>query len=737
MPDFTEQILAAVARKSYEPLKPKALARKLGVPQKLYGDFRNALRELVRQGRVEFGKNHAVRPAGQHGTVVGAYRRTSSGLGFVRPHLVEGKAGADIAIREDDSLDAATGDEVLVKVLSKGRGEAGPRGEILQILARATRQFVGTYFERDGDGHVRVDGTVFSHSIYVGDPGAKGARPDDKVVLEMLRFPSQEDYRGEGVIIEVLGPRGRPGVDTLSIIREYGLPDKFPEDVLEEARAAAAAFREDDLAGRTDFTGDLVITIDPADARDFDDAVSLLIDPRSKHWQLAVHIADVAHFCPPGGALDKEARKRGTSVYLPQRVLPMFPEIISNSLASLQQGRVRYVKSALIDFTPAGQRTRVGFHDGAIRARKRFNYDQVSQILEVAEAHGAQRAVTADVDEELVALLLRMRDLAMILRKRRRKRGALELNMPEVELEYDEQGRVSGAHFAKQDVSHQIIEEFMLAANEAVAEHLAGLGVAFLRLVHPAPDPAKLEAFRDFARGLGYKVEKTVDRFTLQRILEQSAARPDMHAVHYALLRSLKQAVYSPDEEGHYALASETYCHFTSPIRRYPDLTVHRQLGQWLLTGRAGGAEAELHALGQHCSKMERRADLAERELIKVKLLAYLEERLGTELEVIITGVADYGFFGQAEQFPVEGLVHVSTLSDDYYYHDEAAHSLTGRRTGRTYRLGDKVQVKVVRVDVQRRQLDFRVSDRRRERGEVREEPPRPRPGRRRHQESE
>ncbi|HKI31308.1 MAG TPA: hypothetical protein VKA46_05540, partial [Gemmataceae bacterium] len=221
MPDFTEQILAAVARKSYEPLKPKALARKLGVPQKLYGDFRNALRELVRQGRVEFGKNHAVRPAGQHGTVVGAYRRTSSGLGFVRPHLVEGKAGADIAIREDDSLDAATGDEVLVKVLSKGRGEAGPRGEILQILARATRQFVGTYFERDGDGHVRVDGTVFSHSIYVGDPGAKGARPDDKVVLEMLRFPSQEDYRGEGVIIEVLGPRGRPGVDTLSIIREY------------------------------------------------------------------------------------------------------------------------------------------------------------------------------------------------------------------------------------------------------------------------------------------------------------------------------------------------------------------------------------------------------------------------------------------------------------------------------------------------------------------------------------
>jgi ribonuclease R len=733
MPDFTEQILAAVGRKSYEPLKPKALARKIGVPQKLYGQFRNTLRELVRQGRVQFGKNHAVRPAGQHGTVVGVYRRTSSGLGFVRPHVVEGKAGADIAIPEDASLDASSGDEVLVKVLSKGHGEAGPRGELLQILTRATRQFVGTYFERDGDGHVRVDGTVFSHSVYVGDPGAKGARPEDKVVIEMLRFPSQEDYRGEAVITEVLGPHGRPGVDTLSIIREYGLPDKFPEDVLEEARAAASAFHEDTLAGRTDFTKETVITIDPAEARDFDDAVSLTIDSRSKHWQLAVHIADVGHFCPPGSALDREARQRGTSVYLPQRVLPMFPEIISNSLASLQQGRLRYVKSALIDFTPAGQRTRTSFHDGAIRARKRFNYDQVSHILEIADAHGPRRAVTADVDEELVALLLRMRDLAMILRKRRRKRGALELDMPEIELEYDDQGRVSGAHLAKHDVSHQIIEEFMLAANEAVAQQLADLGVPFLRRVHPAPDPTKLEAFRDFVRGLGYKVEKNVDRFTLQRVLEQSATRPDRYAVHYALLRSLKQAIYSPEVEGHYALASETYCHFTSPIRRYPDLTVHRQLGHWLRTGRAGGDEAELQALGQHCSKTERRADVAERELIKVKLLAYLEERLGTEWDAIITGVAHYGFYSQAEQLPIEGLAHISTLTDDYYYYDEAGHSLTGRRTGRTYRLGDKVRVKVVRVDAQRRQLDFRVVDRR-ERPAPQE---RPRRGRPRHRDDE
>lgn len=702
MPNFTDQILTTVARKTYVPLKPKALARKLNVPSKQYGEFRKALRELVKQGRIEIGKNHGVRNARPHGTVTGIYRRTSTGSGYVRPHLIEGKAGPEVFIREDDALDAATGDEVLVRVTRKpSRAGLHPAGSVLQVLQRATRQFVGTYFERDGQGYVRVDGTVFSHSIYVGDPGAKGARPEDKVVLEMLRFPSLED-RGEGVISEVLGPRGQPGVDTLSIIRAFDLPDKFPEDVLDEARDAASAFDEHDLDGRQDFTGDLVVTIDPVDARDFDDAVSLHIDSHTRHWQLAVHIADVAHFVPPGSLLDREARKRGTSVYLPQRVLPMFPELISNSLASLQQDRVRYVKSALMDFTPMGQRTRTTFANGAIRNRRRFTYDEVSAIL--ADPSSAKD------DREIVALLLRMRDLAMVLRKRRLKRGALELNMPEAELEYDAQGRVCGAHFAKHDVSHQIIEEFMLAANEAVAGHLTELDVPFLRRVHPAPEPNKLKDFADFARSLGYKVERETDRFTLQRVLERSATQPDVYAVHYALLRSLKQAVYSPEEEEHYALASKNYCHFTSPIRRYPDLTVHRLLDRWLRSGHARSDEAELTALGEHCSKTERRADMAERELIKLKLLNYLNERIGTELEVIITGVADYGFFAQAEKLPVEGLVHVSTLVDDYYYYDEATHSLIGRRSKRRYRLGDKVRVNVVRVDLQRRQLDFRVA---------------------------
>jgi ribonuclease R len=720
MSSYEDKILAAISRRNYEPLKPKALARRIGVTAPQYGDFRRALRSLHREGRIEMGKNHTVKPKPPHGTVTGTYRRTGSGLGFVRPHLIEGQSGAEIRIKEEHSLDAATGDSVLVRLTRKpNRPDQLASGQIVRVVDRATRQFVGTYFEREGQGLVRVDGTVFSHSIYVGDPGAKGARPDDKVVFEMLRFPTPED-RGEGVITEILGPRGQPGVDTLSIIRAFGLPEEFAEDALQEAREAAAAFDETDLHDREDFTKDVVITIDPAEARDFDDAVSLTRDEESGHWQLSVHIADVGHFAPPGGPLDREARRRATSVYLPQRVLPMFPEIISNSLASLQQGRLRYVKSVVIDFTPEGQKTAVRFANGAIRVRRRFTYEQVFEMLEAADSvsDASQkrragttllRSVANPIEPEICDMLLHMRDFALVLRKRRIRRGALELNMPEVELEYDEQGKVAGAHFRSHDISHQIIEEFMLAANEAVAEHLSRLDVAFLRRVHPDPDPKKLSAFADFARSLGYKMPTDFDRFALQRILTKSATRPEVHAVHYALLRSLKQAVYSSEEEGHYALASANYCHFTSPIRRYPDLTVHRLLNQWLRTGRCGSDEAELIGLGDHCSKMERRAEMAERELIKLKLLTYLSERLGLELEAIITGVADYGFYAQAEQWPVEGLVHISTLTDDYYYFEEMHHSLIGRRTKKRYRLGDKVHVSVVRVDIQRRQMDFRV----------------------------
>ena len=703
MTDLTTRILDALARPSYSPVKPKPLAKRLAVTDAEYPEFRRTLRELVRDGRVEVGRNNTVRAADLFGTVVGAYRRTATGLGFVRPHTITANTGPEIRVREGKGRDASNGDEVMIRITRKAGKLGDASGEIVQVVKRATRTFVGTYHERDEQGYVRVDGTVFAHSVWVGDPGVKGAKPQDKVVVDLIKFPAA-DERGEGVITEVLGPLSTPGVDMLSIVKAFGLPEAFPEAALDEARAEADRFRDDDLGGRTDFTNDVVVTIDPVDARDFDDAVSVTIDPKTKHWVLTVHIADVAHFAKAGGPLDAEAKRRATSVYLPQKVIPMFPEVISNGLASLQEGKLRYVKTVRMEFTPNLQKGHVQFYNGAIRVAKRFAYEEVRDIIA-----DFGTAASAGHNPDVLALLKRMRDLALLLRKKRTRRGALELVMPEAVLDYDRDGRVVGAHFAEHDLSHQIVEEFMLAANEAVAEHLARLDVPFLRRVHPAPNEEKLVAFGQFAEVLGYRLRNPEDRFELQKLLNETADKPERAAIHFGLLRSLKQASYSPIADEHYALASQDYCHFTSPIRRYPDLSVHRQLDKWIRTHKTSGNTAELTDLGNHCSKMERRAEQAERELVKLKILQYLSDRVGEELDAVITGVAEYGFFAQAERFPAEGLVHISSLTDDYYGFDEDHRALFGRRTGKRYRLGDRVRVAVGRVDVARRMLDFRV----------------------------
>lgn len=706
MADLTSRVLHELAQKDYEPLKPKALARKLNIGDDRYPEFRKLLKGLIKDGRIEQGKNNVLRSADQFGSIMGIYRRTNAGHGFVRPHSVDGVPAPDLFIREGKERDASSGDEVVVRLTRRASATRDAAGEIIRVVNRATRTFVGTYFERDQQGYVRVDGTVFAHSIHVGDPGAKGVKPQDKVVIEMLRFPTAEE-RGEGVITEVLGPWHQPGVDLLSIIKAFGLPEAFPENALAEARAQADRFRPEDLHGRTDFTKETIVTIDPADARDFDDAVSVTIDPKTKHWILTVHIADVAHFAPPGGALDAEAKHRATSIYLPQHVIPMFPEVISNGLASLQQDQVRFVKTVRMEFTPSLQKGHTEFFNGAIRVTRRFAYEQVQAVINDDFAPTAHPEVPAEV----LAMLKRMRDLAARLRKKRVKRGSLELEMPEAVLEYDDKGRVSGAHYAAHDESHRIIEEFMLAANEAVAEKLHDLGVPFLRRVHPAPNEEKLEAFAQFAGLLGYPLKRAQDRFELQRILRETADKPERAAIHFSLLRSLKQAVYTPEVDEHYALASQHYCHFTSPIRRYPDLVVHRLLDRWIRHRKVQADTDELRILGDHCSRMERRAETAERELVKLKLLQYLSTRLGEHFDAVITGVADYGFFAQCERIPAEGLVHISSLTDDYYSYDDWSRSLIAGRSKKQFRLGDRVRVEVARVDVQRRMLDFRLAD--------------------------
>jgi ribonuclease R len=728
MSDFERRILDVLSEPGAKPLRAAALARRLTLTKKQIPEFREALDKLLVSKRLREGKKGRLHPRHVPGLIAGIVKRVSTGAGFFLPHeSPPDRLAREIYIDPADMRDAQSGDEVLVGLTNRRRKSGQRCGRIEEVLVRASNTFVGTYFERNGQGYVDVDGGTFRDAILVGDPGAKGAAVNDKVVIEMLRFPSHI-RAGEGVLTQVLGPRGAPGVDTQSIIHEFGLRDEFPDKVLEEAREQAEEFDETRLGHRLDLTDDTIVTIDPIDARDFDDAISL---SRSEDgtWRLGVHIADVSHFVPAGSALDVEARMRGTSVYLPDRVLPMLPEVLSNGLASLQRGKVRFTQSVFIDFSADGMPIHAEFARSAIRVAWRFAYEDVMALIE-DHPHARNR----DVPRAIRELVDRMHDLAMLLRGRRMAEGALDLSLGEVKIEFDKSGAVSGAHEAVNDVSHQIIEEFMLAANIAVATALDDRGVAFLRRGHGEPDFAKLKLLAQFAKILGYPLKKCESRHDLQNLLRRVSGKPNERAVNYALLRSLKQAEYTAADVGHYALGVEHYCHFTSPIRRYPDLTVHRTVADVLFhrKSRRGGDVVELTKLARHCSTAERKAEKAERELIKVKLLTYLEDKVGLEMTATITGVERFGLFCQGVEIPADGLVHITALDrDDYYDFDEATFSLVARRSGRRYRLGDRIRVKIAHVDVDRRGLDFAIVPEgktgSKKQAEPRKQPPQPR----------
>ena len=739
MSDLRTTVLEHVTNPNYQPVKPAVIAKKLGLASEAARDLKKTIKQLIKEKKLAYGPSHLVYAAGnrpqrktadaptaahegntitkrttkpdtQRGKTAaaskhftGTFRRAAAGFGFVRPEGTQRAEGrdADVFIPANQCGDAADGDIVSVRLESK-RGRMGKQeGRIIDVVERSTNRFVGLYFEQAGMGMVQVDGKVFNTPLYVGDPGAKGARPDDKVVIDMVRFPSHT-RDGEAVVVEILGQRGQPGVDTMSIIYEFNLPGEFDDDALEDARQQAAKFDESIPAGRQDLTDQTIITIDPVDARDFDDAISLE-RAENGHWLLGVHIADVSHFVQPKTPLDREAHDRATSVYLPDRVIPMLPEIISNNLASLQPDRVRYALTAMIEMTAEGVCVATDVVKSAIKSCRRFTYEEVDDFL--ANRGAWKKKLTAEVH----GLLGRMHELAMILRRRRFERGSLELSMPEMKIELDADGRVAGAHLVKNTESHQIIEEFMLSANEAVAERLADAGLIFLRRVHGNPDPRKLKALTEFVRGLGYDAENLENRFELQALLDAVKDDPREYAVNYAVLRSMQRAVYSPEEEGHYALASDCYCHFTSPIRRYPDLTVHRLIEQLNRGKKPEQRLDDLLVLGDHCSEREQRAADAERELNKVKLLAYLSDKIGLELDGVITGVESFGLFVTGVELPAEGFIHISGLTDDYYKYDRAGHVIEGFRSGNSYRLGDTVRVAVAAVDVDARQLDFRL----------------------------
>jgi ribonuclease R len=762
--ELEQKVFEYVTAPGYQSVKPRVIAKRLRLPLDQATEVRRAVKRLVHKGLLAYGADHLVVPASgvttgfsrstetkpepeaktqkrkQRGSglgrvapssedaapatrkkdgkktervasakksnrIVGVFQRTQKGFGFVHPNSVELRSdkSQDIFVPADRTGDAATGDIVVVELKKPHPGDPGLRGVIVEIAERQTNQFVGTYFESEGTGYVRIAGTLFARPICVGDPGAKNVQADDKVVIEMIRFPSAL-RGGEGVITEVLGATGKPGVDTLSIIREFDLPDHFEEDAIAEAHQQVEKFDES-IGNRTDFTGELIVTVDPVDARDFDDAISLE-QLENGHWRLGVHIADVSHFVQPNTPLDREALDRATSVYLPDRVIPMLPEVISNGLASLQPDKVRYTKSAVMEFTPEGQRVSTELHSAAIKSTKRLTYEQVDEFL--GDREGTQRKLGAKV----WALLGRMHTLAMILRKRRIEQGALELDMPEVKVELDKQGQVTGAHVVENTESHQIIEEFMLAANIAVAEAIRDKEYPFLRRIHPAPSPVKIQVLEDFMAALGLPTEDLQSRFALQALLATAANRPEQYAIHFAVLRSLQRAIYSPMEEGHFALASECYCHFTSPIRRYPDLTIHRIVDAMLRKVKPNVSYDQYVVLGRHCSDREQRAEAAERDLTKLKLLAFLSTRIGEEMDAVITGVESYGIFVQGVKLPAEGLIRTESLRDDTYRFDRSTHTLEGFQEGNRYRLGDLLRVAVARVDLERRELDFRLVER-------------------------
>ena len=704
---LTERILKFVASAEYRPQQERALARAMGVAEDEYGDFHDAVKALTKSGRVVLGSRSALMLPEPSGKVFGKFRANPRGFGFVVPDSPHVRG--DLYVPEGHTKGALTGDTVRATVRKRGKrgGRMLYEGRIIEIVARGDSRFVGELQRGMGQWFVRPDGHTFHAPIFVGDVGAKRAKAGDQVVVEITEYPSPgRDARG--VIIEVLGKRGAPGVDLLSIIRQYGFRTEFPEEARAEAHRTTADYDPDAVVmDREDFRDLMVITIDPETARDFDDAISLA--PRDDgHLELGVHIADVAHFVTPGSALDKEARARSNSVYFPNHVIPMLPEALSNALCSLQEGQPRLTKSAFITYDAKGNVVSERFANGVIHSAKRLTYEQATAILE---------GRTRGYGKKVVALLRDMERLAKVIQKRRIRDGMLVLELPEVEVVLDDAGQVVGVEPEDTSFSHTLIEMFMVEANEAVARLLAELGVPNLRRIHPQPEEEALESLGRFLNALGLKAPKSMDHRSLQKLLRSVAGRPVQFAANLAVLRSMQKAVYSPKPVGHFALASEDYVHFTSPIRRYPDLTIHRLLDAYLQgtlrkrRGRQGWpTRAALEALGDLCSTNERLAEDAERELKLIYMLRLLHQRLGDTFEGIVTGVTNFGMFVQLPEYLVEGLLRFTDLPEDWWEVEANAGCVVGERTGHRITIGDRLTVAVASVDIASRQVDLALA---------------------------
>jgi len=733
------QILALLGARDYRPLDRIEIGRKVGVKSNERIALRKALRELEHSGEIaRIRKNRYVLPA-EADLVTGNLSIHHAGYGFLTS---ETPGQADIFIAAENTGTAMHGDRVVARINrdvpprpAKGRARvafrhARPEGRVIRILERARDTIVGTLQRSRSFYYVVPDDPRLIHDVYVQVPPQsklpQAPNRGDKVVVRLEAWESRH-VNPEGDIIEVLGPASAPGVDMLSIVRKYGLLVEFPKTVLEEANRVSERVDPLALEGREDLRDKYIVTIDPDDARDFDDAIQVdKID--NQGWQLGVHIADVAAYVAPGSALDREARRRGNSVYLPDRVIPMLPERLSNGVCSLSPGVDRLTHSVFIQFDKEARAKNARFTKSVIRSTRRLTYKEAFAIL---------NSPPRDQPEKYLHQAWK---LAALLRRKRFAHGALDLDFPEVKVHVDASGVPLRLERVENDESHQLIEEFMLAANEAVARELRHRSVPTIYRVHEDPDPEKLAEYREFVLSFNYKVGDLSHRAEIQRLLASIRGKPEEQALKIGLLKSLKRARYAPQPLGHYGLAKANYLHFTSPIRRYADLVAHRALGKVGALHRPHGPSRtgaaarrpyhdhepkinmhEVESIAAHISATERTAAEAEIESVRMKTLEFFQRQLETHNpQVFRANVIDIRNYGLVIELPdvlTMGLVHISSLTDDFYLFQPDQRRLLGRRSRRQFGVGDSVRVFVARVDPFKREIDFALADQPRGKG--------------------
>jgi ribonuclease R len=705
-----DDLLRRLRADVHHPATARELIRLLGVRREERATFTRQLKSLVADGALVLVRGTRYGLADRMDLVVGRLEGHPAGYGFVTPERPPDGVRGDIFVAAPNLEEALHGDRVVVRV-ERQRSDGRAEGRIVQILERRAQLTVGRYEEDEsGLGYVVPFDRRLVTDIQIPRGETRGAAPGEMVTVAIVRWPSPT--RGPaGRVVRVLGQIDDPGVDTEIVLQKHGIPDEHPPEAIEEAQRLGVEVRERDRQGRTDFRDRQVVTIDGEDARDFDDAISIERLANGHVW-LGVHIADVSHYVGEGSGLDQSAYERGTSVYFPERAVHMFPESLATGLCSLRPGVDRLVQSCLMEIDRQGHVVRYELHDGLIRSAERMTYTDVNAIVTDRDPATTTRYAP------LVPMFELMAELFHVLNKRRHSRGSVDFDLPEPKILLDEEGLIEDIVAGERNIAHRLIEEFMLLANETVAAHLEQAGMPTLYRIHEPPDPLKVAEFDEFVTSLGFGLGAgagPVRPADFQRLVERIRGTPEERPIAFLMLRTMQKARYDAMNVGHFGLAAPVYAHFTSPIRRYPDLVVHRTLRELRRGGvsdeRREELDEDLPEIGRHTSEMERRAAEAEREIVQWKKVRFMADKIGEVFDGYVTGVAPFGLFVELVEHYVEGLVHVSTLADDYYRFSEQTHTLFGENTRKSYRLGDKVVVQVIRVDLDRRQIDLGIDE--------------------------